>query len=177
MTTYILGGGCFWCLDAVYRRLKGVTGVKSGYAGGTLLDQPNYYQVATGTTGFAEVVRVTFDEAIIPSDTILDIYFLIHDPTTLNRQGADEGTQYRSIMLYKDQTQKAAFKAAITRAQKLWHSPIVTELTPLDIFYPAEDEHQDYYRKNPQAGYCSVVIEPKIVKVRNRYKKWFKEGE
>jgi peptide-methionine (S)-S-oxide reductase len=145
------------------------------YAGGTLLDPPNYYQVATGTTGFAEVVRVTFDETVIPSNAILDIYFLIHDPTTLNRQGADQGTQYRSIMLYADETQKTAFQAAVTRAKKLWDDPVVTELAPLDIFYPAEDEHQDYFNKNPQAGYCSVVIEPKIAKTRKEYTKWIKE--
>lgn len=175
MTTYVLGGGCFWCIDAVYRRLKGITRVESGYSGGSLLDPPNYYQVATGTTGFAETVRVSFDETIIPSETILDVFFLVHDPTTLNRQGADVGTQYRSIMLYTDETQETAFIQAITRAQKIWPDPIITELMPLTMFYIAEDEHQDYFNKNPEAGYCQVAIEPKVTKARRRYKQWFKE--
>jgi len=175
MTTYVFGGGCFWCLDAVYRRIKGVTKVESGYSGGHLLDSPNYYQVMTGATGFAETVRVSFDEAIIPSETILDIFFLIHDPTSLNRQGADVGTQYRSIMLYADESQETAFTQAITRAQKIWQDPIVTELMPLNMFYIAEDEHQDYFSKNPEAGYCQIVIEPKVTKARSAYKQWFKE--
>ncbi|HMH70612.1 MAG TPA: peptide-methionine (S)-S-oxide reductase MsrA [Candidatus Saccharimonadales bacterium] len=177
MTSYVLGGGCFWCLDAVYRGIQGVTKVESGYSGGTLLDAPNYYQVATGTTGFAEAVRIVFDETIIPADVILAIYFLIHDPTTLNRQGADKGTQYRSIMFYDDDTQKEAFETARDRAQQIWNDPIVTEITPLDIFYVAEEEHQDYFNKNPEAGYCSIVIAPKVTKARKAYAKWFKEEE
>jgi peptide-methionine (S)-S-oxide reductase len=173
MTSFILGGGCFWCLDAVYRQIKGVTKVESGYAGGEGI--PNYYRVATGKTGYAEVVRVTFDEAIIPADTILDLYFVMHDPTTLNRQGADEGTQYRSAMFYQDEAQQKEFQAALERAQKLWDSPIVTEIVPLEKFHVAEDEHQDYFRKNPESGYCSIVIEPKVVKVRSQFRQWFKE--
>lgn len=174
MTTYVLAGGCFWCLDAVYRRLRGVSEVISGYTGGDI-EAPTYYAVASGRTGHAEAVRITFDEAIIPRETILDLFFLIHDPTTLNRQGADEGTQYRSAMFYDNETQELAFTAAIDRAKIHWDNDIVTELTPLDIFYPAEDEHQDYFNKNPGNGYCSIVITPKIIKARAAFSQWFKE--
>lgn len=175
MTSFVLGGGCFWCLDAVYQQIKGVTKVESGYAGGE--GPANYYRVASGTTGYAEVVRVTFDESVIPAETILDLYFVMHDPTTLNRQGADEGTQYRSVMFYENDEQQRLFQAALERAQKLWDDPVVTEITPLEKFYIAEDEHQDYFRKNPEAGYCSVVIAPKVVKVRSHFKQWFKEED
>jgi len=174
MTTYVLAGGCFWCLDAVYRRIKGVTKVVSGYAGGGI-DNPTYYEVASGESGHAEAVQITFDESIIPSDVILDLFFLIHDPTTLNRQGADIGTQYRSDMFYTDDTQKDAFEAAIERAKSHWDDPIVTKLTKLDTFFDAEDEHQDYFNKNPGNGYCSIVIAPKIIKARSAYTKWFKD--
>jgi len=174
MTTYVLAGGCFWCLDAVYRRLKGVTEVMSGYAGGDI-PYPTYEQVSLGSTGHAEAVQITFDESIIPPDTILDLYFLIHDPTTLNRQGNDVGTQYRSAMFYSSDEQKAVFEAALERAKKHWDDEIVTELRPLDEFYPAEEYHQDYFNKNPGNGYCSIVIEPKIVKARSAYKEWFKD--
>jgi peptide-methionine (S)-S-oxide reductase len=175
MTTYVLAGGCFWCLDAIYRRLKGVTEVVSGYAGGQTLD-PTYYQVASGETGHAESVAITFDESIIPKDVILDLFFLIHDPTTLNRQGADVGTQYRSAMYYTDDDQRQAFEAAAVRAKEHWDDPIVTEIVKLDKFWPGEDEHQDYFNKNPGNGYCTIVIAPKIVKARGAYKQWFKEG-
>lgn len=175
MTTYVLAGGCFWCLDAVYRRIKGVTTVTSGYAGGSTLD-PTYYQVSSGETGHAEAVQITFDESIIPSEVILDLFFLIHDPTTLNRQGADVGTQYRSAMFYADDNQKQAFSAAAVRAAVHWDGTFVTEMVPLTIFYPAEDEHQDYFNKNPGNGYCSIVITPKIVKARSTYTTWFKES-
>jgi peptide-methionine (S)-S-oxide reductase len=174
MTSYVLGGGCFWCLDAVYRGLKGITNVESGYAGGS--GAANYYRVASGNTGYAEVVRVTFDETIIPADTILDIFFLIHNPTTLNQQGADVGTQYRSAMFYTDEDQQQTFQAALDRASPLWEDSIVTEITPLDEFYVAEDEHQDYFNKNPESGYCSIVIAPKVIKARVAYKQWFKEN-
>jgi peptide-methionine (S)-S-oxide reductase len=174
MTTYVLAGGCFWCLDAVYRRLKGVSTVVSGYTGGDKVD-PTYEEVSTGITGHAEAIQLTFDESIIPSDTILDFFFLIHDPTTLNRQGNDEGTQYRSAMFYADEQQKTAFTEAIERAKEHWGDKIVTELTPLNTFYPAEDYHQDYFNKNPGNGYCSIVITPKIIKARAAYKEWFKE--
>ena len=174
MTTYVLAGGCFWCLDAVYRRIKGVTKVVSGYTAGAL-DKPTYYQVATGETGHAEAVEVTFDETIIPADTILDLFFLIHNPTTLNQQGADVGTQYRSGMYYADTEQKAAFEAALERAETHWEDPIVTEVKQLQKFWPAEDEHQDYFNNNPGNGYCSVVITPKIIKARAAYSKWFQD--
>jgi peptide-methionine (S)-S-oxide reductase len=176
MTRFVLGGGCFWCIDAVYRRLKGVTKVESGYAGG-YTDEPNYYQVATGRTGHAEVVAITFDETIIPAQVILNIFFSIHDPTTLNRQGADVGTQYRSIMLYEDGEQKKLFEAAAKKAESIWAARIVTEVKPLETFFVAEDEHQDYFNKNPEAGYCQVIIAPKVVKARMTYATWFKEDE
>lgn len=176
MTRFVLGGGCFWCIDAVYRRLKGVTKVESGYAGG-YTDDPTYYQVATGRTGHAEVVAVTFDETLIPAQVILNIFFSIHDPTTLNRQGADVGTQYRSIMLYEDQQQKDLFEAAAEKAESIWAGRIVTEIKPLEKFFAAEDEHQDYFNKNPEAGYCQVIIAPKVVKARMTYASWFKEDE
>lgn len=173
MTSFVLGGGCFWCLDALYRQIKGVSDVESGYAGG---DGPaNYYRVATGKTGYAEVVRVTFDESLIPTETILDLFFVMHNPTTLNRQGADEGTQYRSALFYQDSEQQQAFQAALERAQKLWDDPIVTQIVPLERFYLAEEDHQDYFRKNPESGYCSIIIEPKITKARATFKQWFKE--
>ena len=174
MTTYTLAGGCFWCLDAVFRRLKGVEKSVCGYTGGSAEDA-DYYVVATGTTGHAESVQVTFDENIIPKEAVLDIYFLIHDPTTKDRQGNDVGPQYRSAMFYGDDQRKADFEAAIERAKMHWQDPIVTELTPLGKFYEAEPEHQDYFNNNPGNGYCSVVIAPKIVKARSTYTKWFKE--
>lgn len=178
MTKYVLAGGCFWCLDAIYRRLKGVETVVSGYTGGgVVVDPPVYEQVSTGTTGHAEAVEITFDESVIPAETILDIFFLIHDPTTLNRQGNDVGTQYRSAMFYADDAQKSTFEAAYNRARKHWDLPIVTEITKLDLFYPAEEYHQDYFNKNPDNGYCSVVITPKIVKARAAYTRWFKKED
>jgi len=174
MTTYTLAGGCFWCLDAVYRGLKGVDSSICGYVGGSKMTA-HYYTVASGLTKHAESVQITFDETIIPPDVILDIFFLIHNPTTLNRQGADVGSQYRSAMFYTDERQKAEFEAAIERAKTHWDDPIVTELTQLEMFYEAEPEHQDYFNNNPGNGYCSIVIEPKIIKARSAYNKWFKE--
>ena len=172
---YTIAGGCSWCLDAVFRNLKGVQTSICGYAGGTA-DDANYYTVASGRTGHAETVQVTFDESIIPGDTILDIFFLIHDPTSFNRQGADEGPQYRSAMFYSDETQKAVFEAAIARSQAHWDKLIVTTLEPLEAFYEAEPEHQNYAVNNPQSPYCTIVIEPKIIKARHAYASWFKEG-
>jgi peptide-methionine (S)-S-oxide reductase len=173
MTEFVLGGGCFWCIDAVFRRLNGVQLVESGYAGGE--GKPDYYQVASGATNFAEVVRVTFDESVMPAEILLDIFFLIHNPTTLNRQGADVGPQYRSTMMYEGERQRDQFTAARDRASQQWHDPIVTEITPLTTYYPAEAEHQDYFSKQPASGYCSIVIAPKIVKARTAYARWFKE--
>ncbi len=174
MTTYTLAGGCFWCLDAVFRRLKGVQSSVSGYAGGAAEDA-SYYKVAGGTTGHAECVQVTFDENVLPSDILLDIFFLIHDPTSLNRQGADVGPQYRSAMFFTSDDQRTVFELAMRRAQEKWDDPIVTELTALETFYPAEPEHQDYFTNYPANGYCSVVIAPKIIKARNEYANWYKE--
>lgn len=174
MTKYVLGGGCFWCLDAVYAQLHGVIKVESGYAGGNGV--PNYWRVVNGDTGHAEVVQVYFDETIIPADVILDIFFLIHDPTSLNKQGADEGTQYRSTMMYTDNGQKHEFMTALQRAKEIWNKPLVTEIIPLETFYIAESEHQDYYQKNTEAGYCQIIIDPKIYHARKQYNKWFKEG-
>lgn len=174
MTTYSLAGGCFWCLDAVYRRLKGVTSVVSGYTGGDT-DNPTYEQVSSGSTGHAEAVQITFDESAIPGDVILDIFFLIHDPTTLNRQGNDVGTQYRSAMFFVDNDQHSAFEAALNRAKEHWGNNIVTTIQPRGTFYPAENYHQDYFNNNPGNDYCSVVIAPKIVKARSAYTQWFKE--
>lgn len=175
MTTYTFAGGCFWCLDAVFRRLKGVKSSISGYAGGSEEDA-NYYTVATGKTGHAESVRIIFDETVIPKETILDIFFLIHNPTTKDRQGNDIGPQYRSVMFYENEEQKTEFEIAIERARTHWNDPIVTELTPLKKFYEAEPEHQDYFTNNPTNPYCSVIIDPKIVKARKEYTKWFKEA-
>lgn len=176
MTTYMIAGGCFWCLDAVFRRLTGAEVSICGYVGG-LASDANYRAVSTGTTGHAEAVQVTFDESVLPPETLLDILFLIHNPTTKDRQGADVGPQYRSAMFYADELQKQAFEAAIQRAQANWDEPIVTELVPLDAFYEAEPEHQDYFANNPGNGYCSVVIAPKIIKARQAYAKWFKAWE
>lgn len=172
MTTYVLGGGCFWCLDGVYTQIKGVISIESGYAGG---DGPaGYWDIVAGRTDHAEVIRITFDELVITADIILDIFFLIHDPTSLNKQGADEGTQYRSTMMYTNDAQQAAFVAARDRAQSVWRrDPVVTEITPLKVFYVAESEHQDYYARNPLAGYCQIVINPKISKARQHYQRWF----
>ncbi len=175
MTTYVLAGGCFWCLDAVFQRLDGVEKSICGYAGGTAQDA-DYYHVASGSTEHAESVQVTFDETKIPKQDLLDIFFLIHNPTTLNQQGADKGPQYRSAMFYADDDQKAECEAAIERAKAHWDDAIVTELSPLEKFYVGEDEHQDYFTNNPANPYCSVVIDPKIIKARKEYSHYFKEG-
>jgi peptide-methionine (S)-S-oxide reductase len=176
MTTYVLAGGCFWCLDAVFRKLKGVRTSVCGYAGGAEKDA-DYYKVASGRTGHAESVQVTFDESTLPPSTLLDIFFLIHDPTTINEQGADIGPQYRSAMFYTDAAQKSEFEAAMARAQTHWDAPIITELSPLDAFYNAEPEHQDYFANNPANPYCSIVIDPKVTKARREYRAWFKDDQ
>lgn len=163
-----LGGGCFWCTEAVYDDLRGIISVESGYAGGQTAN-PSYQVVCSGTTGHAEVIDVTFDPQQIPLADILDVFFHVHDPTTLNRQGADVGTQYRSTILYRDEAQRAAAEAARQRAQADWAAPIVTEIAPLDTFYPAEDYHQEYFANNPYQGYCQVVIAPKVAKFRKQY--------
>lgn len=170
METATLGGGCFWCLEAVYEQLKGVQSVTSGYAGGHV-DNPTYKEVSTGQTGHAEVVQIEFDNDLVSFSELLDVFFTIHDPTTLNRQGADIGPQYRSAIFYHDESQHQTAEEKIkeVEAAGMWDNPIVTEVTPFDAFYPAEDYHQEYFRKNPNAGYCQVVIAPKVAKFRQKY--------
>lgn len=165
-----LAGGCFWCLEAVFEQLRGVEKVVSGYAGGRV-PNPSYEAVCTGRTGHAEVVQVTYDPEQVSFRDLLDVFFTIHDPTTLNRQGADEGTQYRSAVFYHDQAQKQAAEDAIRalEAEGVWSDPIVTTLEPLTEFYPAEGYHQGYYRGNPRQGYCQVVIAPKVAKFRKQH--------
>ncbi|MCL5034128.1 MAG: peptide-methionine (S)-S-oxide reductase MsrA [Bacteroidetes bacterium] len=165
-----LGSGCFWCTEAVFDDLQGVTSIQSGYSGGTV-SNPTYEQVCTGTTGHAEVVQVTFDSNIISFEDILRIFFTVHDPTTLNRQGNDIGTQYRSVIFYHDEEQRQTAEKVIGEigAEKIWDDPIVTELAPFAAFYKAEDYHQEYFANNPNQGYCRVVIAPKVAKFRKRY--------
>lgn len=165
-----LGGGCFWCLDAAFRRLRGVREVVSGYAGGPV-DNPSYQLVCTGTTGHAEVVQVTFDPAAITYRDLLEVFFTIHDPTTPNRQGADVGTQYRSVIFYHDEEQRKTAEEVIAALQRdgVWWG-IVTEVAPVPAFFPAEQYHQDYYRRNPNQMYCQLVIDPKVAKLRERHR-------
>jgi peptide-methionine (S)-S-oxide reductase len=165
-----LGGGCFWCLEAVYVELRGVEKVVSGYAGGRVKN-PTYREVCNGATGHAEVVQVSFDPTVISYRDILRVFFTIHDPTTLNRQGADVGTQYRSIILYHDEAQKQTALEVMEeiKQQGLWPNPLVTELAPLDAFYAAEEYHQNYFARNPMQPYCQVVIAPKVAKFRKQY--------
>jgi len=165
-----LAGGCFWCLEAVYDELKGVTSVESGYAGGNV-PNPTYKQVCTGNTGHAEVVQVTFDPQLISFKDILDVFFVIHDPTTLNRQGNDAGTQYRSAIFYHSPQQKATADAAIHTldTQHVWDHPIVTQVTPVDQFYVADDYHQEYYANNSYQPYCMMVVAPKVSKFRKHF--------
>ncbi len=165
-----LAGGCFWCLEAVYEELKGVEKVESGYSGGSVPD-PIYEQVCMGTTGHAEVVQLTFDPDVVSFREILRVFFTIHDPTTLNRQGADVGTQYRSAVFYHDEDQKRAAQEVISEveAKGIWNGDIVTEITPFEKFYPAEGYHQEYFRNNQRQPYCQVVIAPKVAKFRKEY--------
>lgn len=165
-----LAGGCFWCLEAVFEKIEGVERVVSGYTGGSAAN-PNYRQVCTGATGHAEVVQVTFDPAKISFKEILELFFAFHDPTTLNRQGADIGTQYRSAIFYHNPEQQAQALEMIARlnAEGVFHSPIVTEVVPLTTFFPAEDYHQGYYSQNPEQGYCQAVISPKVAKLRKHF--------
>jgi peptide-methionine (S)-S-oxide reductase len=165
-----LGGGCFWCLEAVFENLRGVAKVESGYAGGHT-DKPTYQQVCSGTTGHAEVVQVTFDPAQVSYSDILDVFFAIHDPTTLNRQGADFGTQYRSVIMFHlpEQQQAALERIRELNEAKIWAGPIVTEVIPFQSFHPAEDYHQGYFRNNPGQGYCQAVVAPKVAKFRKLF--------
>lgn len=166
--TATLAGGCFWCLEAVYELLRGVEKITSGYTGGHRPD-PDYYQVCTGATGHAEVIQLEFDPDQISYQDILDIFFTIHDPTTLNRQGPDVGTQYRSAIFCHSPEQKEIAEATIREIAEEgpWDAPIVTEVVPLDVFYPAEEYHQQYYRNNPAQGYCQAIIAPKVAKARS----------
>jgi peptide-methionine (S)-S-oxide reductase len=165
-----LAGGCFWCLEAVYLELKGVLGVQSGYAGGTR-PNPTYEQVCGGATGHAEVVQVSYDPAIVSYKELLDVFFAIHDPTTLNRQGGDKGTQYRSAVFFESPKQERITKETIAEfaVAKVWDDPIVTEVAPLEKFWPAEKYHNEYFAQNPQNPYCAVVIAPKVSKARKLF--------
>ena len=165
-----LAGGCFWCLEAVFEQLKGVCGVVSGYTGGTV-PSPSYQDVCTGRTGHAEAVQITFDPRELSFEDLLNVFFSTHDPTTLNRQGADVGTQYRSAIFYASTKQKetALRRIAALNAEKIWPAPIVTEVVPLDQFYPAEAYHQGYFRNNPGQGYCQAVVSPKVAKFRKHF--------
>jgi peptide-methionine (S)-S-oxide reductase len=171
-----LAGGCFWCLEAVFKEVAGVENVVSGYTGGTTVD-PTYEQVCSGKTGHAEAVQIRFDSLKISYRQILEIFFSIHDPTTLNRQGADVGTQYRSAIFYHSKQQKAIADELIAELNKahLWKKPIVTQIVPLHMFYPAEDYHQGYFAKHPEQGYCQMVISPKVNKFRQQWSKRLKQ--
>lgn len=170
LETATLGGGCFWCLDAIYRELRGVTRVESGFAGGGR-PNPSYEAVCTGTTGHAEVVRITFDPTVISYRDLLSVFFTIHDPTTLNRQGGDVGTQYRSVIFHHtpEQLETAREVIASLEAEGVWDAPIVTELAPAPTFYSGEAYHQDYYKRNTGQPYCRLVIEPKVAKARKKF--------
>jgi peptide-methionine (S)-S-oxide reductase len=171
-----LGGGCFWCLEAIFEQLRGVERVQSGYAGGDV-PNPTYHQVCTGTTGHAEVVQITFDPAVVSFGEVLDVFFAIHDPTTLNRQGADDGTQYRSVIFTHspEQEQIARQKIADLNAAGIWGRHLVTEIVPFRAFYAAEDYHQEYFRNNPGQGYCQAVVAPKVAKFRKQFTAKLKE--
>lgn len=163
----IVGGGCFWCVEAQYKMLKGVKKVVSGYAGGHVKD-PTYKQICNGDTGHAEVIRIDYDPAQITFRDVIDLFWDAHDPTTLNRQGNDVGPQYRSIILYTSEEQKKISAESKVNAEKIIGKPIVTEIVPLEIFYPAEDYHQDYYKNNPYQGYCQAVVRPKVSKFKQK---------
>ncbi|MBP7265062.1 MAG: peptide-methionine (S)-S-oxide reductase MsrA [Spirochaetia bacterium] len=165
LESLVLGGGCFWCLEAAYELVPGVKDVESGYAGGSR-ENPSYEQVSTGLTGHAEVVRVWFDPGEVDLGRLFELFWKVHDPTTEDRQGADVGTQYRSIILYQGDAQKTAAELAVRQASATFRDPIVTDVEPLGVFWPAEDYHQDFYRKNPEYGYCRVVVAPKVDKTK-----------
>lgn len=169
--TIVLGGGCYWCVEAIYEKLEGVKSVVSGFAGGTV-ENPTYQQVCTGTTGAAEVVEITYDKSVVNLDEIFEVFFTVHDPTTLNRQGADVGTQYRSVIFYSNDQQKKAAESIINdlNNQKVYPSNIVTTLEPLKKFYKAEDYHQNYFNNNKEQSYCRLVIQPKIEKFEKVFK-------
>jgi len=171
--TITLGGGCFWCLEAVFDELKGVTSVESGYSGGHVAN-PNYEQVSAGDTGHAEVVQITFDPRVISRDIVLQVYFTIHDPTTLNRQGSDVGEQYRSVAFYRDDAQKAAIEKAIADAGAHWNGKVVTQVVPFRQFYKAENYHQEYFKLHGTQPYCQLVVAPKVAKFRKLFHDYLK---
>ncbi len=162
------GGGCFWCLEAIFKDLAGVISVVPGYSGGHV-QNPTYKQVCTGETGHAEVIQISYDGSAISYKELLEVFFSTHDPTTLNRQGGDIGTQYRSVIFYETHKEKEVAQEVMASMAKLWDDPIVTELAELIIFYPAEDYHHDYFAENPRQGYCQMVIAPKVVKFRKQF--------
>ena len=168
MNSFVLGGGCFWCLDSTYMQFKGVHDVEVGYMGGAS-SNPSYEQVCDGNTGHVEVAKVIFDESIVPAEVILDMFFTLHDPTQLNRQGNDIGSQYRSAMFYENDEQRTLFEAARDRAMELWGPAIVTEIVPVETFWMGEEYHQDFFEKNPNQGYCNAVVAPKMAKVRAKF--------
>jgi peptide-methionine (S)-S-oxide reductase len=168
MATAILGGGCFWCTEAVYKEVKGVTAVESGYTGGKLAN-PTYEQICTGTTGHAEVVKLSFDPAVISYRELLEIFFTIHDPTTPNRQGNDVGTQYRSVIYYDSPEQLEMARHVMSEMALVWDAPIVTELSPVEAYFAAEDYHQNYFENHPLQGYCAFVVAPKVEKFRTLF--------
>ncbi len=176
LETATLAGGCFWCLEAVFDELKGVQSVESGYSGGHV-PHPTYAQVCEDNTGHAEAVRVTFDPSVISYHDLLKVFFSIHDPTTLNRQGNDIGSQYRSVIFYHSQEQKEEAEQVIRELtdEKLWDQPIVTEVVPFEQFYEAEDYHQEYFKKNPYQGYCRAIIAPKVAKFRSKFMEQLKK--
>jgi peptide-methionine (S)-S-oxide reductase len=169
-----LGGGCFWCVEAIYQDLKGVSKVESGYSGGSV-SNPTYREICSGLTGHAEVIQVAFDPAVISFKEILEVFFTVHDPTTLNRQGADAGTQYRSAIFYHSPEQKTVAEEVKASMQAIWDDPIVTEISAFERFYKAEDYHQNYYKDNPNQPYCSIVIAPKVKKFREKYQEKLKQ--
>jgi len=164
--TATLGGGCFWCTEAVFQEVKGVEKVISGYSGGNAPGKPTYREICSGLTGHAEVIQITFDANVVSFEDLLVIFMTTHDPTTLNQQGADRGTQYRSVIYYQNDHQKKVSEEVLKQIQPYYDAKIVTEISPLAIFYNAEEEHQNYYRENTKQGYCSYVIEPKLAKLR-----------
>ena len=173
MNSIVLGGGCFWCLDAVFSNVKGVEEVVCGYSGGSA-ENPTYEAVCSGTTGHAEVIKISFDPKIITLETIFEIFWGIHDPTTLNRQGPDKGTQYRSIILFSDESQKLLATSSMLEAQRYWDNKIVTEITQLEAFYKAEEYHQDYFLHNPEMAYCQIIINPKLEHFKKEFKRYLK---
>ena len=173
MMSFVLGGGCFWCLDSTFMQFRGVQDVEVGYAGGHL-PNPSYEEVCQETTGHAEVARVIFDDQIIPANVILDIFFTLHDPTQLNRQGNDIGTSYRSCMFYDSADQQALFTQALARARNVWGEGIVTTIEPLEKFWIGEEYHQDFFAKNPNQGYCNFVVKPKMQKTAKEFASYLK---